>query len=409
MKVALYGNVCNNFYSLAKSLRENQIADAHLYLNDKADVQNRPESDDPYLQNNYPDWIHMDARWDPFLLLKKRDKALVKELNKYDVVFLSDLGVLLASYIKAKTIFFVTGGDLTRVPFSDRFMQELSGAKNWLIRHYISFMQRKGIRSCDMIITQPFFPFRNALDKLKINPKKISSSYYPILVDTKIVSYIPNARNKISPVNKEKLSPFNFVFFHPSRLFISKKKNFEEMGVWKGNDNLFKGFSLFVKKYNITDACLAMPERMHSPDIEMGRKILADLGIERQVVWLTPPNAEGFTRNELMKYYSLSDLVGDEFATGWFGYVVVEGMICGKPTFCYVDENVMKQIYPWHPIISVKEPQEIAEQIANFYFNRELLKRQGEKSKDWAMQFHSLSEGTNIYINNLKKDLTGIL
>ena len=55
MKIAFYGNVCNNYYTLAKALRSRLNVDAHLYLNHKADIQNRPESDDPDLKNNYPD------------------------------------------------------------------------------------------------------------------------------------------------------------------------------------------------------------------------------------------------------------------------------------------------------------------------------------------------------------------
>lgn len=408
MKVALYGNVCNNYYVIAKCLRENKIADAHLYLNDKLDIQHRPESDDPALKNNYPDWIHMNADWDPFKFLKNFDKTFVKELSKYDAVFLSDLGVLLAPYIKTKKIFYVTGGDLTRIPFSDRYMQELNGLKFWISRTYIPLMQRRGIRKCDMIITQPFFPFKSALEKIHVKKEKVSKSYYPFLIDTNSIKFIPNSISGIDEVNRKKLEPFDFVFFHPSRLFIDKKKNFVEMGVWKGNDNLFKGFAIFLNKYKISKACIAMPERIHSPDIGLAKKIIAELGIEKNIVWLTPSSEEGFTRNELINYYSLSDLVGDEFGTGWFGAIVLEGMACNKPTFCYVDEEVMKQLYPWHPIISVKDPEEIADRIAEFYFDKQKAKEHGELSRKWVEDFHSIKSGTQTYIENFRKDLKGI-
>jgi len=408
MRVALYGNICNNYYVIAKCLRENNIADAHLYLNDKVDMQHRPESDDPHLKNNYPEWIHMDNRWDPFKFLKRLDKSFIKELNTYDVVFLSDLGVLLAPYIKPKKIFYVTGGDLTRLPFSDRYMRELGGMKFWLSRQYIPFMQRKGIRNFDKIITQPFYPFRSALEKIRVDNQKISKSYYPVLIDTDSVKFVPDAWEKIDAVNRKALQPFKFIFLHPSRLFIEKKKYYVEMGVWKGNDNLFKGFAIFLDKYKIDDACIAMPERIHSPDISLAKQIIADLSIEKNIVWLKPSNEEGFTRSELINYYSLCDLVGDEFGTGWFGAIVLEGMACGKPTFCYVDETVMRQLYPWHPIISVKEPEQIAERIAEFYFDKVKKVQHGELSRQWVKQFHSITNGTQIYVENFKKDLQDI-
>ena len=259
-----------------------------------------------------------------------------------------------------------------------------------------------------MIITQPFRPFRSALNKLHINGNKVSESYYPLLIDTNSIKYTAGARDEIDATNQEKLKPFNFILFHPSRLFIEQKKNYVEMGVWKGNDNLFKGFAIFLKKYNITDACISMPERSHSPDILLAKQIITRLGIENNVVWLKPPSDEGFSRNELVKFYSLSNIVADEFATGWFGSIVVEGLACAKPTFCYVDEDVMKKLYPWHPIISVKEPEAIAEKIAEFYFDQETARAQGEISRKWAVEFHSLERGTNTYINNFQRDLREI-
>jgi hypothetical protein len=42
-------------------------------------------------------------------------------LNKYDIVILSHIGVVLTPYVTAKTIFYVTGGDLTRIPFPVKF------------------------------------------------------------------------------------------------------------------------------------------------------------------------------------------------------------------------------------------------------------------------------------------------
>ena len=405
MKVALYGNVCNNFYALAKCLRNNNIAEAHLYLNDKVDMQNRPESDDPYLANNYPKWIHMDQRWNPFHFLKRFDKAFIEELNKYDVVFLSDYGPVLAPYIKSKTIFFTTGADLTRIPFPKRNMEGLKGIKWWFFKRYISYKQRKGIRHCDKIITQPFSPFQNALKDLKIPPERISKSYYPILVDVKNLTGIENAIEKIDPYNKALLTPFKFIIFHPSRLMITKYPSYVATGHWKGNDNLIKAFAIFLERYNVTDACIAMPERLHSPEIDLAKSIIKELGIEKNIVWLKPTTTEGFPRNELMKYYSLSDLVADEFATGWFGSIVVEGAASGKPTFCYLNEDVMRQLYPWHPIVSAIDPSAIADEIAKYYFDKNTAKEKGERSKEWAWQFHSLEEGSKIYADNLRKDL----
>lgn len=408
MKVAFYGNICNNFYTLAKALRKEMNVDAHLYLNYKADIQNRPESDDPALKDNYPDWIHLSKKWDYVPFLSRYDRSFIRELNRYDVVFLSQLGVVLTPFIKSKVLFYVTGGDLTQIPFPSKFSKRYKSLPERLIWEYIGFMQRKGIRNATKILTQPFYPFANALKELQVNNQQVSKCYFPILIDTDVVVKTENAVGQIDEYNKSLLQPFKFIILHPSRIILDNSKPFVDAGLWKGNDNLFKALAIFLREYNIEDACIAMPERIYSPDIVEAKKIINELGIEKNIVWLKPPNPQGFPRKELMNFYSIADIVADEFATGWFGSIVVEGMACSKPTFCYVDETVMKQLYPWHPVISAREPKEIAELIAKFYFNKEKSIQQGELSRKWVEEFHSLKNGTNIYINNFKNDLADI-
>ena len=408
MKVALYGNVCNNYYTLAKALRRKLNIDAHLYLNHKADIQNRPESDDPDIKDNYPSWIHLSKKWDYIPMLTRYDKTFVNELNKYDVVFLSQFGVTLAPFIKSKKVFYVTGGDLTQTPFPGKFAHKYRNPVYRLIWEYVGFMQRRGIRHMDRILTQPFFPFVNALKELKIEGPQISKCYFPILLDTDVFRANDHALREIDQYNKALLAPFKFIILHPSRINLDQSRGSIDSGQWKGNDNLFKAFAICIKKYKITDACIAMPERVFSPDIAKAKQIINELGIESNIVWLNPPNPEGFPRRQLMNFYSISDLVADEFATGWFGSVVIEGMSCGKPTLCYVDEDVMKQLYPWHPIVSAKEPEQLADLIAEFYFNREKKEEHGALSRKWVKEFHSMKNGTDIYINNFRNDLKDI-
>lgn len=408
MKVAFYGNVCNNYYTLAKALRQKLNIDAHLYLNNKADIQNRPESDDPQLKDNYPAWIHLSGKWDYIPMLSMYDRTFVKELSKYDVVFLSQFGVTLAPFIKSKTIFYVTGGDLTQTPFPSKFANNFKNPVERLIWEYIGYMQRRGIRSCSKILSQPFFPFANALKELKISNERVSKSYFPILLDTEVFKFNENAEREIDLYNKALLAPFKFIILHPSRINLDQSKAGIHSGQWKGNDNLFKAMAIFVKKYKIDDACIALVDRMFSPDIAKARKIISQLGIESNIVWLKPPNPQGFPRKQLMNFYTISDIVADEFATGWFGSVVLEGMACSKPTFCYVDEDVMKQLYPWHPIVSSKDPEVLSQLIATYYFDKEKKESLGELSRKWVREFHSIKNGTDIYIKNFKNDLKDI-
>jgi glycosyltransferase involved in cell wall biosynthesis len=350
----------------------------------------------------------MSDDWNIRSFITRFSRRFIRELNKYDVVFLSQMGVILAPYIKGTTVFYVTGGDLTQIPFPTKFSKKFSSLKQRIIWEYVGFFQRRGIRKIDKILTQPFFPFRHALSAIGVAPERISKGYFPILMDMNVIKIHPDAAQQIDAYNKAALDRFKFIILHPSRINLDKSEPSVQAGQWKGNDTLFRAFHIFLTKYNVTDACIAMPERTHSPDIGKARKIIKELDIENNVVWLKPPVPDGFPRNELMNFYSIADMVVDEFGIGWFGSIVVEGMACSKPTISYVDEEVMKQLYPWHPILSSNDPQVIADIIYKYYQDRNAALTHGMLSRQWAEEFHSIENGTKIYIRNLKNDLSDI-
>ncbi len=315
---------------------------------------------------------------------------------------------MLAPYLKTKTLFYVTGGDLTQLPFPSRFFHKFKNVFERIKWEFFGFLQRRGIKHCTRILAQPFSPFTNALKELNIDESKISKCYFPILIDTDSFANNANAMDDIDPLNKSLLNPFRFIIFHPSRINLDQSAGSVHSGQWKGNDNLLKGFSIFISKYNVYDACIAMPERIFSPDIPKAKQIITDLNLEKNIVWLQPPSPEGFPRKQLVNFYSAADVVADEFGIGWFGSIVIEGMSCNKPVFCYVDEKVMKQLYPWHPIVSAKEPEQIADLLAEFYFDNNKRIERGMLSRKWVEDFHSFKHGAAIYVNNFKNDLRDI-
>jgi glycosyltransferase involved in cell wall biosynthesis len=404
IRVALYPNICNNFFILANALRSKLNVDAHLYLNPEMDFQNKPESAAPELKDNYPEWIHMAPEWDASKFWTRLDKRFIKELSTYDLVFLSDIGPSLAPFIKTKCVFVTTGADVTKFPFPSRFPERFRSLKDRIVWEYIGLMQRRGIRACYKILTHPFYPYLDALKELKVDPSRISNNYFPFLMDTDAVQKRENAYDLISEENRLKLKAFRFLLFHPSRLMIQNSKKHVASGQWKANDLLFKGFSIFLKNNQVKDACLVLIDRTHNADTQMAIDIIKELEIEQNVVWLKPTSPDGFPRAELINYYSIADVVADDFGAGWWGSIVLEGMACSKPVICYTDEKAMKKLYPWHPILSSNVPSEIAGMIAKMYFDSGEKEKIGKVSRDWVEQYHSQKNGINLYYDNFKKE-----
>ena len=404
MKIALIGNVCNNMYNIGMALKKHKEIIPHLYLSDKTDIHTNPEFNDPDAKNQ-GEWVFYDTKWDPTLQFKKMNNSFLKKLKseKYDAIIVSDVGVWLAPFIKdTKFFFWTTGADLTRMPFPVTFNFFHKGLKVKIKAWYMGFLQRWGIKYIDYFMTQPFMPFQYALQKLHIPTHKISTMYFPIIIDLEIFKYNDTYKQKINEENYTRIEKFNFKIFHPSRLMIKKNLALHNSGQWKGNDMLLRGVRAFIDKYKANDICIILPDRSHSKDWELFKALSEELQLQNNVVWVKGQTDEGFTKDEMVAFYSCSDLVVDEFGVGWFGSVVIEAAACSRPIMCYLDENAMNQLYPWHPVISVNTPESIAEEIAKLYFDKDYAEMKSIASRRWAEEFHSQENAAIVYAKQIK-------
>ncbi len=403
MKIALIGNVCNNMYNIGMALKKHTNIIPHLYIGSKTDIHTNPMFNDPEAKNQ-SEWVFINENWDSTLVFKKLSFTFINKLKneKYDAIIVSDVGVWLAPFIKhTKFYFWTTGADITRMPFPLTFnflyKTPVAKIKAWTM----AFIQRWGIKNINFFLTQPFTPFINALQKLKIPADKIANAYFPIIIDLNIFKYSDNYREKLSQDNLNKIEKFKFKIFHPSRLMIKQNKALIDSGQWKGNEMLLKGLKIFIDKYKVTDICIILPNRVHSIDVDLFHSHIKELQLEENIVWVEGQTKEGFNKEEMVALYSCADLVVDEFGVGWFGSIVVEAAACSRPTMCYLDTSVMEQLYPWHPIISVNTPETIAEEIAQLYFDKDYFTKKSNNSLAWAKEFHSQEKTGEIYARQL--------
>jgi glycosyltransferase involved in cell wall biosynthesis len=407
MKIAFYGNVCNNMFSMCDALRKFTTHDCHLYLPSNLDFHNLPENDFPEFENNYPNWIHRGKEFNHFSILKPWNKNILSELRQYDVVFLSSLSIIFSPFLRGQiVIFYSTGSDLTIVPFSKLYKYFYThNLFTWLKALFIPKLQKWGINSATYIISQPFEPFVKALKVLKIPKEKIDESYFPIIINTDIFKYRSNSLEMISPRNRELFSKSDFKIFSPTRIVANNSKEMQMTGQNKGTDILIKAFHMFVHNNPESFAGLYLINRKYndSGEVDYIKNLIKELDLNDKVYWLESNNACGFTRNELINIYSISDIIADEFAAGWFGSICVEAFACSKPVLSYVDEKAMSKIYQYHPFLSSLSVKRISQLIEICYLEPEFRKKQGILGREWAIQYHSPSSAAKIYIENLNK------
>lgn len=391
--------------AIARAVRASGEHEADLFLPSEGLVHNRPENDYPEYKHSRPNWIKESPDYgflrnlNPF-----SPRNICLTLADYDLVILSSIYIGLAPKIQGPLkVFFVTGGDLTVLPFSATHRALLGAGPKMQIKTRVnSFLQRRGIASVDFIITQPFSPFVNALSRLGTPASKVLETYFPILIDTDKMCPERDPLSKMTPAIRSEFERFNFRIFHPSRIMTSSHHRLRDAGQWKRNDQLLRAFAIFVKQSKATDAGLFLIEfsGSNASEISKFKHLANELGVSDQVVWLQPPSPRGFPRSDLSNFYSAADLVADDFGAGWFGSICLEGLCAGKPVLSYVDEAAMLKLYPDHPFLSDNTDEGNSKLITKIYDEPTFASSQGRLGRIWVEKHHALARADDIYLKN---------
>lgn len=397
MRIAFFGNTCNNLYQIAKAIRAHSGFETHLYLDEQVDSQQLPESDDPELARGYPDWIKRGRYLGWQAAIAPWTSGLVRELNQYDCIILSGYGPMIGQFLERPWMFLVTGKDLTVWPFAVKYLSFYRSHLEKLDQAIRGYWQRRAIHRCREIWTQPFSPFIQALQALKVPESQISDRYFPRILDLECFRRRSEAHGSGLALIREIKTHFDFTVFCPSRMAMNASELFRRAGNWKANEILFTGFAQFLARCPDKRAGLVLVNRADSPDSHLARELIADLGLEKNVRWLGP-----FSRDQLVPLYSACDVVADEFGAGSIGDVVLEGLASTRPVLSYVDPAAMAQLYEWHPILSHRTPEAICDCLFNLWQNPQLRARQGEQGRRWVEQYHSPS-ASEVYVKRLEE------
>lgn len=396
--IAFYGNIANNLYQIAKALRRTAGLDAHLFVDRGANVHQAPESDDPELAGNYPDWIHLGDWAGPGTTALPFLSPLPRELDRFDVVVVSALGPMFAQFCKRPVYFFPTGGDLTRTPFPLRHRAPGQSLRRAAEALACGFWQRRGIRACREIWVPAFAPYVRSLERMGVADRR-ARSYLPLILDTD--KFSPEAAAAAAAALPSALrAPLGdrFTVLHPSRLMMREDAGLREIGQWKNNGVLIEGFARFVRETG-ADAVLALFERTHSPDRDLARAMIADLGIGERVAWLAAPSPEGFTRAEMLGLYGAAHVVADDFGMGWgaFGSVAMEALATGRPLLARVDEAPTRAVYPDHPVLGAETPGDVAAHLARLYADPARRAELGARGAAWVREHHAYAPAAARY------------
>lgn len=400
VRIALLGNTANCLLPLTVALRE-AGAHADLFVDEHAPLTGRPESADARLAE--VEWVRRGPWLRPWSVLVPWWSPVVRELRGYDVLLVSGPGPVYAQWSGRPYLWWASGHDLTAAPFPFAFRHLYRARRRRLAAYPLALWQRRGARRAHDIWVQPFGPFQDAVERLRLTSPPVSKGYLPLIVDLDPDQEARAVPAEVSEVT-DRMRSATLAVFHPSALRFVVDPAERRAGQWKGNDRMIEGFAAFVERTS-ADVVLVMPEIRSQRDLPHAKSMVERLGIGDHVVWARPPRPEGFTRAEMLALYEACDVVADEFAAGWFGYVALEGLAMGRPVISHVDANGMQQLYPHgHPFVSCVEPSAIADRLLELMDPR-LREELGARGQAWIAQHHTREAASARYVSEVSAAL----
>lgn len=368
MRINLYGNTCNVAYNIAKSLRHKRV-DAHLFIEENLLLQDRPESDDPELRSGYPHWINVikKLRYSRFGL---REISFIRKLSNCDLIHVLGAGPIWAMWTGRPYVFQSYGADLSYFPF-----------RRYPMRTRITaFRQRLGLKRARMVLYASFQ--EEFVRKLKLK----KAARMPLVIDANKFNIIDHE----SKMTLRARFDCDLLIFHPTRHSWKKMSYSQEN---KGNDKLFRAFARLVQSAQKKILLITVEKGL---DVDETRNLIRDLGIEQAVLWIPP-----VSREELIKFYNIADIVCDQFMVGDYGCMTVEAMSCGTPTFTYIKggHDFLKEE---SPIVNVCTEEQIFGRLRDLSENQDELKSIGRKSREWVLRTHHWETVIDQYVHLYK-------
>jgi glycosyltransferase involved in cell wall biosynthesis len=180
------------------------------------------------------------------------------------------------------------------------------------------------------------------------------------------------------------LDEHDFIVFnhgrHLWRTYEFGLRDFDRFGSLNRNDRLIRAFAAFVKTTRYRKPLLVMFE--YGPDVEASKRLVGELGIERQVQWM--PKME---RRDI-----LLGLRRANIATGYFrenmcgiGGVSNEALACGVPFLTYTNgalNDPQHQIYE-APMLDALTEDQILEVLRDYERDPETFRQLGRRGPAW--------------------------
>ncbi len=373
MKVALVGNMNNNFFSIMRYLRDLGV-DAHLFMYENQYDHFKPEKD-TYKIDKYRPYIHTLPVVEKVKGLLFLDKKRLKEiLNEYDFFIGSGFAPAIFYKIDMTLDIFIPHDDglehTMNVPLT------FGTALKKIAREYVINLQVKGLqKNTTKIITSAVQEVtNNTLKRLGLTQKHIKK-YVPMV-------YLEEGDNPKLKNIIDKMKDYDFIIFSHTRHTWQEESldgSLKEDG-GKGLDKLMIAYSNFIKKNPNSNPLLIFFE--YGKDVKASKELIKELKIEENVLWLNL-----MPRKDILQLIGYADIVVDAISATMWGGVGWEGLANGKilmQNIVQSDEEYKKEMGHGLPfIMRAFTVEEVEKHLNNFVSNRQFYLDKASSNKEW--------------------------
>jgi hypothetical protein len=381
MRVALIGNMNNNFFSIMRYFRDLDI-DAHLFMYEGEYNHFQPEKDTYYIEK-YRDYIHTlsikPSVRGLFFLDKKRIK---EELKGYDFFIGCDIAPAMFLKLGMRLDIFIPYND--KIEHTSQSIR-INGAKEYLTslaREYIIKLQIEGIKkSTSKIIADALQDVcRDTIKRLNLHEQLIQK--YLLMVYPEKPKENRELNNTIELMKRQ-----NLVLFCHTRHSWREESMFDGYP-GKGIDELIIGYSHFIKNSSPKiNPLLVFFE--YGTDVEESKKLISKLGVEKYIEWLPI-----MPRKDILQLIDYADIVVDALSGGMWGGVGWEGLSQGKVLIQDIqqsdDEYFEEMGHKFPFVMRAKEAKDIERHLKNFVENREYYSTKAEENREWFERYAGL-------------------
>ena len=374
MKIALIGNMNNNFFSIMRYLRDLGM-DAHLFMYTNEYQHFLPESD-TFKIEQYEEYIHtLSMHSSGKGLIFANTNKIKKELKDYDLFV--GCGIAPALFLKLNLVLDVF------IPYADEIeltAQESFKFKNlfkYPIRRYTVNKQVEAIQNntTSIIASEVQEITKDTIKRLDLSAKH--EKKYLLMVYKEHIDF----KSKYIDL----MSQHDMVLFsHTRHHWKDLTEAHEKKDGGKGLDKLIIGYANFIKNNPSANPLLMFFE--YGKDVGAAKELISEMGIEKYVEWLPL-----MSRREILGLIQHADIVIDALASEMWGGVGWEGLSCGKilmQNIVQSDEEYLTEMGHELPfIMKSNSAEQVEEHLNAFFADREYYKTQAEKNEEWFYNY----------------------